>query len=155
MGTNCAPLVADLFLSCYERDFMLSLSDNNQTDIIEAFNFTYRYLYDLLNIDNPYFELMVGQIYPTELQLNKANSSYTEAPFLDLNLSITNVIVSSNIYDKWDDFNFEIVNFPFLGGDVPRSPSYGVYISQLIGFARVCSSVDEFNNRHLSLTAKY
>ena len=135
MGTNCAPLVADLFLFCYKRDFMLSLSNNNQADIIEAFNSTSRYLDDLLNIDNPYFKQMVGQIYPTELQLNKANSSETEAPFLDLNLSITNGIVSSKIYDKRDDFNFEIVNFPFLDGDVPRSPSYGVYITQLIRFA--------------------
>ena len=97
MGTNCAPLVADLFLFCYERDFMLSLSDNNQADIIEAFNSTSRYLDDLLKIDNTYFEQMVGQIYPTELQLSKANSSDTEAPFLDLNLSITNGIVSSKI----------------------------------------------------------
>ena len=143
MGTNCAPLVADLFLFCYERDFMLSLSDNNQTDIIEAFNSASRYLDDLLNIDNPYFEQMVGQIYHAELQLNKANSSDTEAPFLDFNLSITNGIVSSKIYDKRDDFNFEIVNFPFLDGDVPRSPSYGVYISQLIRFARVCSNVND------------
>ena len=118
MGTNCAPLVADLFLFCYERDFMLSLSDNYQTYIIEAINSTSRYLDDLLNIDNPYFEQMVGQIYPTELQLNKANSSDTEAPFLDLNLSMTNVIVSSKLYDKRDDFNFEIVNFPFLDGDL-------------------------------------
>ena len=99
----CAPLVADLFLFCYERDFMLSLSDNNQTDIIEDFNSTSRYLDDLLYIDNPYFEQMVGQIYPNELQLNKANSSDTEAPFLDLNLSITNGIASSKIYDKRDD----------------------------------------------------
>ena len=68
----------------------------------------------LLNIDNPYFEQMVGQIYPTELQLNKANSSDTEVSFLDMNLSITNGVVSSEIYDKRDDFNFEIVNFPFL-----------------------------------------
>ena len=156
MGTNCAPLVADLFLFCYERDFMLSLSDNNQADIIEAFNSTSRYLDDLLklNIDNPYFEQMVGQIYPTELQLNKANSSDTEAPFLDLNLSITNGIVSSIIYDKRDDFNFEILNFPFLDGDVPCSLSYGVYISQLIRFVRVCSNVDDFNNRNSFLTAK-
>ena len=95
MGTNCAPLVA-----CYERDFMLSLSDNNQADIIEAFSSTSRYLDDLLNIDNPYFEQIVGQIYLTELQLNKTNSSDTEAPFLDLNLSIRNGIVSSKIYDK-------------------------------------------------------
>ena len=154
MGTNCAPLVADLFLFCYKRDFMLSMSANKQTDIIEALNSTSRYLNDLLNIDNPYFEQMVGQIHPAELQLNKANSSDTEAPFLDLNLSITNGIVSSKIYDKWDDFNFEIVNFPFLDGDIPRSPSYHVYITQLIRFARVCSNVDDFNNRNLFLTAK-
>ena len=62
---------------------------------------------------------MVSQIHPTELQLNKANASDTEVPFLDLNLSITNGIVSSKIYDKRDEFNFEIVNFPFLDGDVP------------------------------------
>ena len=93
---------------------MLSLSDNNQTDIIEGFNSTSRYLDDLLNVDNPNFELMVGLIYPTELQLNKAYSSDTEAPSLDLNLSIIDSIVSSKIYDKRDNFNFEIVNFPFL-----------------------------------------
>ena len=97
---------------------------------------------------------MVGQINPSELQLNKANFSNTEAPFLDLNLLITNGIVSSTIYDKRDDFNFEIVNFPFLDGDVYRSPSYSVYISQLIRFARVCSYVDNFNNRNLFSTAK-
>ena len=67
VGTNCALLVADLFLCWYERDLMLSLSENNQTDIIEAFNSTSRYLDDLLNINIPYFEQMVGQIYPTEL----------------------------------------------------------------------------------------
>ena len=154
MGTNCAPIVADLFLFCHERDFMLSLSDNNKTDIIEAFNSTSRYLDGLLNIDNLYFEQMVGQIYPTELQLNKANSSDTEAQFMDLNLSITNGVVSSNIYDQPDDFNFEIANFPILDGDVPRSLSYGVYISQLIRFARVCSNLDDFNNKNLFLTAK-
>ena len=154
MGTKCAPLVADLFLFSNERDFMLSLSDNNQTDIIEAFNSPSRYLDDLLNIDNPYFEQMVGQIYPVELQLNKANPSDTEAPFLEVNLSITNGIVSSKIYDKWDDFKFEIVNFPFLDGDVPRSPCYAVYSSQLIRFPRVCSNVDDFNNRNLFLTVK-
>ena len=88
---------------------MLSLSDINQSGIIEAFNSTSRYLDDLLNIDNPNYEQMVGQIYPTELQLNKANSSDPETPFLDLNLSITNSKVSSKNYDKQDDFNFEIV----------------------------------------------
>ena len=77
---------------------------------------------------------MVGQIYPTKLQLNKANSADTEAPFFYLDLSITNGIVSAKINYKRDDFNFEKVNFPFLDGDAPCSPSYGVHISQLIRF---------------------
>ena len=63
MGTNCAPLVADLFLFCYERDFMMSLSDDNQADVIDAFNTTSRYLDDILNINNVYFDNMVTQIY--------------------------------------------------------------------------------------------
>ena len=83
----------------------------------KAFNSMSRYLDDLLNIDNPYLERMV-LIYPLELQLNKANTSDTEAPFLDLHLSISNGFVSSKIYDKCDDFDFDIVNFPFLNGDV-------------------------------------
>ena len=131
MGTNNAPLVADLFLFCFEKDFMKNLSSDNQADVIKAFNLTSRYLDDLLNIENPYFEGMVNQIYPPELQLNTANTSDTEAPFLDLHLSISNGFVSSKIYDKRDDFDFDIVNFPFLDDDVPRRPSYGVYISQL------------------------
>ena len=135
MGTNCAHLEADLFLFCYERNFVSSLSD----DIIEAFNSTSRYLDYLLNIDNLYFEGMVNQIFPPELQLNKPNTSDTETPFSDLHLSISNGFVSSKIYDEGDDFEFDIVNFPFLDGDVPRRPAYGVYISQLIRFARVCS----------------
>ena len=94
------------------------------------------------------------KIYPPELQLNKANTSDTEAPFLDLHLSISNGFVSSKIYDKRDDFDFDVVNFPFLDGDVPRSTSYGVYISQLIRFARVSSHVADFNARNKSLTAK-
>ena len=81
MGTNCAPLVADLFLFCYVRDFMKSLSRKNQAGITEAFNSTSRYLDDLLTIYNIYFEHMVDPIYPAELQLNKDNSSDTEAPF--------------------------------------------------------------------------
>ena len=98
--------------------------------------------------------IFFNQIYPPELQLNKANISDTEAPFLDLHLSVANGFVSSKIYDKRDDFNFDIVNFPFLDGDVPRRASYGVYISQLIRFARVCNHVTDFNARNKCLTAK-
>ena len=72
---------------------------------------------------------MVSQIYPSELQINKANTSDKEAAFLDLHLSISKDIISTKIYGKRDDFDFEIANFPFWDGDVPRSTSYGVYIS--------------------------
>ena len=103
---------------------MTSLSDVKQAEIIEAFKSTSRYLEDILNIDNPYFEGMVNRIFPPELQLNKANTSDTETLFLDLFhlkfmiSAITLILI--------------IVNFPFLDGDVPRSTSYGVYILQLI-----------------------
>ena len=84
MGTNCALLVTDLFLFCYERDFMMAFSDEMQADIIDALSTASRYLDDILNINNVYFDNMVSQIYPAELQLNKANTSNTGAAFLDL-----------------------------------------------------------------------
>ena len=129
---------------------MMSLSDDKQADIIDAFNTTSRYLDYILNINIVYFDTMLIQIYPSELQLNKANTS--EAAFLDLHLSIFNDIVSTKIYDKRDDFDFEIVNFPFLDGDVPSSTSYGDYISQLIRFARASSHVADITTRNKLLT---
>ena len=98
MGTNCAPLVADLLLFCYEKDY----SDVKQAEIIEAFKSISRYLDDLLNIDNPYSEGMVTRIYPPELQLKKL---IPKPHVLDLHLSISNGFVSSKIYDKSDDFD--------------------------------------------------
>ena len=115
---------------------------------------TPRYLDDLLNIDNNFFDSMVNRIYPSELQLNKASVSDTKASFLDLHLSISDGFVKTKLYDKRDDFDFDIVNFPFLNGDVPRSTSYGVYISQLIRFVRVSIYVVDFNTRNKVLTTK-
>ena len=145
MGTNYAPLVTDLFLYCYERDFMDSLNHDNQADVIEAFNSTSLYLDDLLNIDNPYFEGMVNQIYPPELQLNKANISDTEAPFLDLHLSVANGFVSSKIYDKRDDFDFDIVNFPCLDGDVPRRAFFSLVLLMVYTFRNLLGLLESAN----------
>ena len=111
---------------------MLSLSEDNQSGVIEACNSTSRYLDYLLNIDNNFFDSMVNRIYPSELQINKANVSDAEASFLDLHLSISDGFVKTKICNKRDDFDFDIVNFPFLDGDVPCSASYDVYISQRI-----------------------
>ena len=123
---------------------MTSLSADKDAEIIEAFNSTSRYLDDLLNIDNTYFDGMVKQNYPSERQWNKANSFDTE----DLHLTISDGFVSFKIYDKRDGFDFDIVNFPFLDRDIPRATSYWIYIPQLIPFARVSSHVADFNNRN-------
>ena len=126
MGTNCAPLVEYLFLFCYERDLMMSFSDDKQTGNIDVFNTTSIYLNAILNIDNIFFDN-----YSSDCQLNKANTSDAEASFLDLHLSVSNDIVSTKICDKRDNFDFESVNFLFLDGEFPRSTSYEFIISQL------------------------
>ena len=106
-----------------------------------------------MNIDNNFFGSIVNRIYPSELQLIKANVSDTEASFLNLHFSISDGFVKTNTYDKRDDFDLDIVNFPFQNGDFPHSTSYGVSISQLIQ-ARVSSYVDDFNTRNKVLAAK-
>ena len=88
MGTNCAPLIADLFLYCYERDFMFDLYKSKRHDLIDMFNDTSRYLDDIFTIDNPEFEKYIPDIYPAELQLNKANTSDKEISLLDLILKL-------------------------------------------------------------------
>ena len=133
---------------------MLSLSCDNQSEVNEAFISTSWYLEDLLNIDNIFFDSLVNHIYASELQLNKVNILDTQVLFLNLHKFISNGFVQTKIYDKRDAFEFDIVNFPFLDNGVFRSTSYGVYISQLIRFARVSSHVGDFNTRDKVLTAK-
>ena len=149
MGTNCAPLIADLFLYCYERDFMSKLQKSKRFDLIDKFNDTSRYLDDKFTIDNPAFADYIPDIYPRELQLNKANTSDKETSFLDLNIRVIGNDIHTSVYDKRDDFGFPIVNFPCLSGDVRRLPSYGIYISQLVRFARCCTSVFDFHSKNL------
>ena len=153
MGTNCAPLVADLFHFCYERDFMKSLSRENQADIIEAFNSTSRYLDDLLNIDNICFGRVVGRVCSAGLLLGRASSSDAGAPFLSLSLCVSDGTVSAKICDKRDCFGFDVVSFTFLDGDVTRRASYGVYISLLVRFARASSNLGDFGYRNGALAA--
>ena len=154
MGTNCAPLIADLFLYYYERDFMSDLHKSKRHDLIDMFNDTSRYLDDIFTIDNPEFEKYIPEIYPAELRLNKANTSDKETSFLDLDIKVIGSEIHTSVYDKRDDFGFPIVNFPWLSGDVPRLPSYGIYISQLARFARCCTSVLDFHSINLQITSK-
>ena len=97
---------------------------------------------------------LASQIYPSELQLNIAYTFDTKVAFLDLYLSISSDMVSTKMYDEREEFDFEIVDFPFLDGDVPRSTSYGVYIAQLIRFAGASSNVADFNTCNKFITQK-
>ena len=108
LGTYCAPLIADLFLYCYEKDFMSNLQKSKRFDLISKFNDTYRYLDDIFTIDNPAFAEHIPDIYPRELQLNKANTSDKETSFLDLNIKIIGNNIHTSVYDKRDDFWFPI-----------------------------------------------
>ena len=120
------------------------------------FNDTFRYFDDIFTIDNPEFEKQKPDIDPTELQMNKAkNTSHKETSFLDLNIKVIGSDVLTSVYDKRDDFGFPIVNFPWLSGDVPRLPSYGVYISQLVRFAMCGTSVSDFNSKNFNLLPNY
>ena len=106
MVTNCAPLIADLFLYCYERHFISNLQSSKRFDLIDKFKDTSRYLDDIFTIDNPEFADHIPDIYLRELQLNKANTSDKETSFLDLNLKVIGSNIHTSVYDKRDDFGF-------------------------------------------------
>ena len=127
---------------------MRSLTDDQQAYIIQGFNTTFRYLDDILSIHNTLFDDILIQMYSSELQLKKANTSNTKAVFLDLHFFVSNDIVSTKIYTKYGGFDYEIVSFPFLDGDVTHSTSYGFYNCQLIRCARASSHVADFNSRN-------
>ena len=123
--------------------------------IASQFNFTYRYIDSVLSINNPDFENYLGQIYPAELEIKDTTDSNASASYLDLFLSIeSNGQMPTSLYDKSDDFNFHITNFPFLSSNIPSSPAYGVFISQLIRYARACSSYECFILRAARLSSK-
>ena len=143
MGTNCAPLLADLFLYSYESEFLDNMIRGGHRKLARSFNLCYRYIDDLIVFNNEKFGDYVKEIYPSQLTVEKANTSYDLANYLDLTF-----IIESKLYDKRDDFDFHIVNFPFLSSNFPSSLSYGVYLYQLIRYARSCSYYDDFGYRH-------
>ena len=129
---------------------MSNFHKSKRYDLIDMLNDTSRYLDDIFTIDNPECEKHIPDKYPTELYLKQANTSDKETSFLDLNIKVICSDVHTSVYHKRDDFGFPFVNFPWLSGDVPRLQSYGVYISQLVRFARCCTSVSDFSSKLLT-----
>ena len=144
IGTNCALLLADLFLYSYENEFQDNMIRSGHRRLARSFNLCYRYTDDLIVFSNKKFLDYLKEIYPSQLTVEKASKSDHLADYLDL----TFIIDSGS---KRADFDFHIFNFPLLSSNIPSGPSYGVYISQLMRYARCCSHYDDFKYRHKCL----
>ena len=152
MGTNSAPLLADLFLHTFEYDFMLNTLKRDMTKAIQFSN-TFRYIDDLLSVNNEKFENYISTIYPSELE---TSTSTPEVCYHDARIKLgdNNSPFYVSIYDKRDDFAFRIVNFPLMDSNIPSKPAYGVYLSQLVRNARICKSKHRWPRRNKSLYGK-
>ena len=153
MGTDCAPQLANLFLFHYEYSYMKILMKKNLC-VAKKFNDTIRYIDDLLTVNNSKFEKEICNIYPPELTLKRTSESERNLSYLDISISICGGKYVTEVYDKRDDFNFDIVNFPYMCSNIPAKPTYGVYISQLIRICRICDTYSSFLLRHKLLTER-
>ena len=149
VGTNCAPLLVDLFVYSYENEFLDNRIRYGHRRLARSFNLCSRYIDDLIVFNNKKFLDYLIKIYPSQLTVEKANKSDHLADYLDLTFVIdSGGKLSTRPYNKRDDFDFHIVNFPFLSSNIPSGPSYGMYISQLIRYALCCSHYDDFRYCH-------
>ena len=155
MGTNCAPLLADLFLYSYENEFLDKLLKEGKRKLARKFNLSYRYNDDLISFNNKRFKEFISDIYPKELTISETTESTSAPSYLDL-LFIRDKSnnITTKLYDKRDAFGFHIVNFPFMSSNIPSAPAYGVYASQPIRYARCCSNYSDFLLRHRALVTR-
>ena len=147
MGTDCAPFLANLFLFAYEYKWLKQRMENKEFDILKKFKFCFRYIDDLLCMNNDQLmDDVMSDIYPKELSLT-SDDAVLQTHYLDLDLEIRNGTLHSKLFDKRDAFGFSTVNFPDLSGNIPAKHSYGVFVSQLIRYARCCMDVNDFISR--------
>ena len=127
MGTNCAPLLANLILYSYEVEFSRSIKKSNKK-LAKTFNLTWRFLDDLISINNPRFKQFLKDICPEETVVSKTSESRKVLSYFDLLIDISNGDLVCSIFDKREAFDFDIANFPDLSGNIPTAPAYGTYI---------------------------
>ena len=133
MGTDCAPFLANLFLFAHEYNWVTKQIKLKKIYLLQKFKGCCRYIDDLLLINNDEtMKRVMYQIYPKELNLVPDDTDGTNTHFLDLRLKIVNSTITSSVYAKRDVFNFPVVNFPFLTGNIPNQSSYGVFIGELV-----------------------
>ena len=155
MGTNCAPLLADLFLYSYEYEFLDKLIKEGKRKLARKFSLSYRYFDDLISFNNKRFKEFISDIYPKELTVSETIESTSVASYLDLLFTrYKNNNITTKLYDKHDAFGFHIVNFPFMLSNSPSAPGYGVYASQLTRYACCCSNYSDFLSRHRAFVTR-
>ena len=155
MGTNCAPLLADLFLYSYESEFLDKLVKEGKRKLARKFDLSYCYIDDLISFNNKIFKEFISDIYPKELTISETTESTSVASYLGL-LFIRDKSnnITTKLYGKHDTFGFHVVNFPFMSSNIPSASAYGVYASQLIRYARCCSNYSDLLLRHRALVTR-
>ena len=155
MGTNCAPLLADLFLYSYKNEFLDKLVKEGKRKLARKFNLSYRYTDDLICFNNKRFKEFISDIYPKELTISETTESTSVAFYLDLLFTRDKSNnITTKLYDKRDAFGFHIVNFPFMSSNIPSAPAYGVCASQFIRYAHCCSNYSDFLLCHKGLVTR-
>ena len=155
MGTNCAPLLADLFLYSYENEFLDKLIRKAKESLLEGSIYHIVILPTLSLFNNKRFKEFISDIYPKELTISETTESTSVASYLDLLFTQDRSNnITTKLYDKRDAFGFHIVNFPFMSSNIPSAPAYGVYVSQLVRYARCCSNYSDFLIRHRALAKR-
>ena len=155
MRTNCAPLLADLFLYSCENEFLDKLIKEGKRKLARKFNLSYHYIDDLISLNNERFKEFISDIYPKELTISETTESTPIAFYLDLLFIRDNRNnITTKLYDKRDAFGFHIVNFPFMPSNIPSTPAYGVYASQLIHYASCCSNYSDFLSHQRALVTR-
>ena len=155
MGTNCAPFIANIYLHIYEYEYLLKLIQQGELNTAKLLSKTFRYQDDCIAVnDDGVFSQHFSQMYDgSKMELKPTNISRDKCTFLDLNISIYRGKFLYRSYDKRDDFNFTVVNYPNLHGNIPSSQSYGVYISQLVRFCDINKSLKYFVSDIAKLTS--
>ena len=128
-----------------EANLIQRFLKKSEKKLAPSLNFTFRYIYDVLSLSNSMFGDCVDPIYLIDLDIKDTTDTDISASYLDLHLEIDSESqLRTKLYDKRDDFDFHIVNFPFICGNIPAAPAYGVYLSQLIRYSRACGSYQDF-----------
>ena len=155
MGTSCAPYLANIFLYVYEKKAVINLVDQGKIDDASSLANIFRYQDDCIVLnDKGLFDRIYQDIYPKELTLLNTNVSPCKVTFLDMAISLHRGKFKHFLYDKRDDFNFSVISYPFLSGNIPKVPSYGVYLSQLLRLCHICSEYNQFKCEVIKLNKK-